>query len=47
MVAADGATLPHQGGSHHVACALCPVRCGAFRRTVDGMDWVHQVRLVA
>ncbi|BDA44710.1 probable peregrin at C-terminar half [Coccomyxa sp. Obi] len=31
------------GGSLAADCALCPVRCGAFRRTVDTGDWVHQV----
>lgn len=32
-----------EGGSLAAECALCPVRCGAFRRTVDTGDWVHQV----
>ena len=30
------------GGSRDVKCALCPIRCGAFRRTVNGQQWVHQ-----
>lgn len=31
------------GGSRTVTCKLCPVRHGAFRQTVDGLHWVHQV----
>lgn len=30
------------GGSKDVVCALCPVKGGAFRKTVDGKRWVHQ-----
>ena len=30
------------GGSKDVKCALCPIRCGAFKKTVDGAQWVHQ-----
>jgi hypothetical protein len=33
-------TLP--GGSKDAECALCPVKLGAFRKTVDGKHWVHQ-----
>ena len=33
-----------EGGSLAAECALCPVRCGAFRQTVDTQEWVHQVR---
>ena len=32
-----------QGGSDSVTCALCPVRRGAFKRTLDGTEWVHVV----
>lgn len=31
------------GGSKEAVCALCPIKGGAFRRTVDGTQWVHQV----
>ncbi|EIE21488.1 hypothetical protein COCSUDRAFT_8821, partial [Coccomyxa subellipsoidea C-169] len=42
--AAGGAdTRQLEGGSLAAECTLCPVRCGAFRRTVDTGDWVHQV----
>ena len=39
--------LPEQrrklpGGSREVHCCLCPIRFGAFRKTVDGSAWVHQ-----
>ena len=30
------------GGARDVQCALCPIRCGAFRKTVNGQQWVHQ-----
>jgi len=30
------------GGSKDAACALCPIKGGAFRKTVDGKQWVHQ-----
>jgi hypothetical protein len=30
------------GGSRDVKCALCPIRCGAFRKTTNGERWVHQ-----
>ncbi len=30
------------GGSRDVKCALCPIRCGAFRKTTNGEQWVHQ-----
>jgi hypothetical protein len=30
------------GGAREARCALCPIRGGAFRRTVDGAQWVHQ-----
>ena len=32
------------GGSRHVTCSLCPVMGGAFRQTLDGAEWVHQVQ---
>lgn len=32
-----------QGGSRSVTCALCPVMHGAFRQSLDGRDWIHQV----
>jgi hypothetical protein len=40
-------TLPDErtrlpGGSRDVKCALCPIRCGAFRKTANGEQWVHQ-----
>jgi hypothetical protein len=39
--------LPEQrsslpGGSKEVTCFLCPLKYGAFRRSVDGASWVHQ-----
>jgi len=39
--ATAGAGAPPGGGSLDTTCALCPVRRGAFRRTVDGAAWVH------
>lgn len=30
------------GGSRDVKCALCPIKCGAFRKTTHGERWVHQ-----
>ena len=36
-----------EGGSRHVQCAVCPVRNGAFRQTVDSHEWVHQVPTMA
>lgn len=30
------------GGSKEVKCFLCPLKFGAFRRSVDGAAWVHQ-----
>lgn len=36
------AELP--GGSLAVPCAVCPVRQGAFKRTVDAKAWCHVVR---
>lgn len=30
------------GGSKDVSCALCPIKGGAFRKTIDGKHWVHQ-----
>jgi len=30
------------GGARDVKCALCPIRCGAFRKTINGEQWVHQ-----
>lgn len=35
----DRRRLP--GGSRDVKCALCPIKGGAFRRTMDGSQWVH------
>ncbi|KAL6751515.1 PHD-zinc-finger like domain-containing protein [Haematococcus lacustris] len=32
-----------EGGSNAAQCVLCPVRCGAFKRTTDGRDWAHLV----
>lgn len=32
-----------EGGSLAAECALCPIRQGAFRQTVDTHQWVHQV----
>ncbi len=32
-----------EGGSKAVQCALCPIRQGAFRRTADGLAWMHEV----
>lgn len=32
------------GGSKEADCALCPIKGGAFRKTIDGSRWVHQVR---
>ncbi|KAK9810852.1 hypothetical protein WJX73_002323 [Symbiochloris irregularis] len=32
-----------EGGARSTHCALCPVRCGAFRQTTDSRHWVHQV----
>lgn len=32
-----------EGGSLTAECALCPIRHGAFRQTVDTHEWVHQV----
>ncbi len=32
-----------EGGSLAVECALCPVKQGVFRQTVDTHQWVHQV----
>jgi hypothetical protein len=38
--AGGGEPLP--GGSRGVACALCPVACGAFKQATDGSQrWVH------
>lgn len=34
-----------EGGSLAAECALCPVRQGAFRQTVDTHQWVHQVSM--
>ena len=34
---------PLEGGSLTVECGLCPVRHGAFKRTVDCSKWVHMV----
>lgn len=31
-----------KGGARDVKCALCPIKCGAYRKTVDGQHWVHQ-----
>ena len=39
--AADAPAKPTTGGSFDCVCALCPVRRGAFRRTVDSRSWVH------
>jgi hypothetical protein len=40
--AGGGEPLP--GGSRGVACALCPVACGAFKQATDGSQrWVHLV----
>lgn len=33
---------PMDGGGRSCKCALCPVRYGAFRQTVDRTQWVHQ-----
>lgn len=30
------------GGARDAKCLLCPIKCGAFRRTADGLHWVHQ-----
>ena len=35
----DRRRLP--GGSREAKCALCPIKGGAFRRTMDGAQWVH------
>ena len=40
---AAGALQAPPGGSRQVACSLCPVTGGAFRQTVEGSEWVHQV----
>ena len=32
-----------QGGSKAVQCALCPIKQGAFRRTANGLAWMHEV----
>ncbi|GMH43243.1 hypothetical protein BSKO_11165 [Bryopsis sp. KO-2023] len=32
-----------EGGSRGVECALCPVKCGAFKMSSDGRKWVHVV----
>lgn len=32
-----------EGGSNTAQCALCPVKFGAFKRTVGGKDWCHLV----
>lgn len=29
------------GGSKDVACALCPIKHGVFKRTTDSANWVH------
>ena len=36
-----------EGGSLTAECALCPIRHGAFRQTVDTHEWVHQVTSAA
>jgi len=38
-------TMQHEpmgGGARDVKCALCPIKYGAFRQTVDRSSWVHQ-----
>jgi hypothetical protein len=38
-------TMQHEpmgGGARDVKCALCPIKYGAFRQTVDRSRWVHQ-----
>jgi hypothetical protein len=32
-----------EGGSLDTTCALCPNKGGAYRRTADGKQWVHEV----
>lgn len=32
-----------EGGANSVECALCPVRCGVFKRCRDDGRWVHMV----
>jgi hypothetical protein len=41
---APGEAPALRGGSRDTTCALCPIKGGAFRQTVDGRHWVHQVR---
>ncbi|KAL6766486.1 hypothetical protein ACKKBG_A36210 [Auxenochlorella protothecoides x Auxenochlorella symbiontica] len=41
---AGGGARRLPGGARDVACALCPLRCGAFRRAAGGAGrWVHSV----
>jgi hypothetical protein len=32
-----------EGGANSVECALCPVRCGVFKRCREDGRWVHMV----
>jgi hypothetical protein len=44
QLGAGGGGEPLPGGSRGVACALCPVSCGAFKQANDGSQrWVHLV----
>lgn len=42
MPTADQATSL-EGGANTAECALCPVRCGAFKRSREDGRWVHMV----
>jgi hypothetical protein len=40
---AGGAAAALEGGATSAECALCPVRCGAFKRSREDGRWVHLV----